>query len=91
MKVIDNAMEQIEKHKHSGSAELLAGAVLSACGIQNPAFNLLQASCKLDEANKERVIALLGIRQQPDFSNGDQDDAIHKIRQLMPHLFKSED
>jgi len=88
MRVIDEVLKQIEEHKHSRSSEVLAGAVLSACGLPCQAFTLLSASTRLDDHGKTLVSELLSIAQQPDFSNADKDAAIVKITELMPHLMK---
>jgi hypothetical protein len=88
MHVIDEVLKQIEEHRHSKSSEILAGALLSACGRPCDAFTLLAVSTKLDGHGKSLVIDLMNIAQQPDFSNADQDAAIQRIAELMPHLLK---
>lgn len=86
MEILNRALEQIKEHRHSKSSEVLAGAVLSACGRSNDAFSLLSVSVSLDCEGKAIVMGLLNIAQQPDFSNSDQNNAIAAIEELMPHI-----
>ncbi|SFG37477.1 hypothetical protein [Neptunomonas qingdaonensis] len=88
MRIIDEILKQVKEHKHSRSSEVLAGAVLSACGLPCKAFTLLSVSTRLDAQGKTLVAELMNIAQQPDFSNADQDAAIVKIKELMPHLLE---
>lgn len=79
MKIIDKIIEQINEHRFSGSSEYLAIALASACN-SSYSVSLLDASVKLDTESKELFIELINIAQQPDFSNADQDRALHWLR-----------
>lgn len=88
MYIIDKVLKKIEENKLSRSAEVLARALLSACGQSCEAFTLLSVSTRLDDDGRTLVVELMNIAQQPDFSNADQDAAIVKIKELMPHLLQ---
>lgn len=80
MKIIDEVIAQIDKHKFSGSSQFLAEALASACNSRHK-VSMLDASVKLDSHSKELLIGLMQIAQQPDYSNADQGEALTWLRE----------
>ena len=81
MEIIDQVLAIIEEHKHSGSSEILAQALASACNKQY-SVSLLAVSTSLDRNNKELIDRLVRIAQEPDYSNEAQDLALNRLRAL---------
>ena len=81
MEIIDQILAIIEEHKHSGSSNVLAQALASACNKQY-SVSLLAVSSSLDRNNKELIDRLARITQEPDYSNEAQDLALNRLRAL---------
>ncbi|WP_026960363.1 hypothetical protein [Aliagarivorans taiwanensis] len=79
MVIIDTVISILKEHRHSGSSQLLADALASACSSKYK-IAMLDASTRLDGPSKKLVIELMNIAQQPDFSNADQDNALKWLR-----------
>lgn len=79
MEIIDNILAVIEEHPHSRSSGILADALASACNGRY-GVSMLDISVNLDQKNKDLVLKLSKIAQQPDYSNADQDAALRWLR-----------
>ena len=87
MQILDQALEALERCKHSGAGSLLAGAILSACRHDSyTAPALLDMSVTLDSDNRDIVWGLLCISQQPDYSNDAQRAAAQLVYEWFPAL-----
>jgi alkylhydroperoxidase family enzyme len=75
MEIIDKIVEQLTAHPGTGSSEVLAQALASACHC-GYGVSLLAVSVKLDQTNQALVARLANIRNEPDYSNSDQDQAL---------------
>jgi hypothetical protein len=78
MDIIDQVIEKIDGHC-SGSSHVLANALASACN-SSYGVSLLDASVRLDGENKQLFNRMANIRQEPDYSNADQDSALRWLR-----------
>lgn len=74
-------MAIIEEHPPTESSKVLAVALASACNASY-AVSLLDVSAGLDDNGRRLVDRLARITQEPDYSNGAQDQALHQLRAL---------
>jgi hypothetical protein len=79
MEVIDQVVEKLDEHRGTGSSQVLANALASACN-SDYGVSLLDASVRLDAQNKQLFNRLANIRQEPDYSNADQSEALQWLR-----------
>lgn len=78
MEIIDQVIETIDG-QYSSSSHVLANALASACN-SSYGVSLLDASVRLDGENKQLFNRLANIRQEPDYSNAAQDQALRWLR-----------
>ncbi len=81
MKILNEILAIIAKHPRTGSSRVLAAALASACNTQYT-VSLLDVSVGLDENGRRLVERLARITQEPDYSNGAQDQALQRLRAL---------
>ncbi|WP_421235588.1 hypothetical protein [Aeromonas enteropelogenes] len=81
MKILNDILAIIAEHPRTGSSRVLAAALASACN-SHYTVSLLDVSAGLDENGRRLVDRLARITQEPDYSNGAQDQALQRLRAL---------
>ncbi len=76
MKSLDNVRNKMIIMGKGKATSTLAHAAASACS-QNYGVSFLRICVGLDPANKNLVLGLFNIANQPDFSNKDQDEMLY--------------
>ena len=74
MEIIDLVINKISGH-YSSSSYVMANALASACNT-NYGVSLLDASVRLDGENKQLFNRLANIREEPDYCNDAQANAL---------------
>ena len=76
MKLFDETKQVIKSLGHCKAAYTIAWASASACN-QRYGISLLRMSIGLDYRNKQLVLRMFNIINEPDFSNKSQDEMLN--------------